>query len=319
LTQPTHTNQLAIVVATMDRPTQLRSVLTSIDGQSVSPQQVIVVDGGAESVAGIIEDFPSLNIDYVSLHPPGLTKQKNAGVSAVRSEIDLIGFVDDDMVFEDGAMEAMLDFWEAAPPEMGGASFNLPDFENKMSWLKSMPQRLFFIDNRKFGQVHRSGFNTPICNAADDTLVQWLGGGYTVWRKQVFERWHFDEWFAGSGVWEDVRFSHQVGREYSLSVVAGAKAAHVDAPVTIDRQIRLGKTQIVNWMYFVNSDPDLSTLMCTWACLGRTATNLTNGVVRLDRGYLLRGLGNILGLLSSGLGAAGSRRGDRVSHTQPRP
>ncbi|SVC02501.1 uncharacterized protein METZ01_LOCUS255355, partial [marine metagenome] len=203
--------------------------------------------------------------------------------------------------------EAMLKFWETAPPVMGGASFNLPDFENTKSWLKSIPQRLFFIDNRQFGRVKRSGFNTPIWNVKTDSNTQWLGGGYTVWRKQVFDHLKFDEWFAGSGLWEDVRFSHQVAKNYQLAVVAQAKATHVDAPVTMDRQLHLGKTQIVNWIYFVNSNQDLSTLMCLWACVGRTATNLIKGITRLDRGYLLRGLGNALGLISSALGASNAR------------
>ena len=308
MTLPSYKNRFAIVLATKDRPDQLRSVLTSIKGQSVQPQQVVVVDGGDEPIEAVTREFPDLPISYITLRPPGLTKQKNAGVSATHSDIDIIGFVDDDMVFENGALAAMLDFWEAAPQEMGGAGFNLPNFDNTHSWIKRLPQRLFFIDNHEFGRVHRSGFNTYIWNANDDMQVEWLGGGYTVWRRQIFEHFQFDEWFAGSGLWEDVRFSHQVGKNYQMAVVAKAKAVHVDAPITVDRQFTLGKTQIINWIYFVKNDSDLSILMCIWACLGRTGINLFKGLLRLNRGYVLRSLGNLSGLFSGVFGGASGQR-----------
>ena len=318
MTQPLYKNRLAIVIATKDRPSQLRSVLTCIKGQSVQPQQVIVVDGGDEPIEAVTEEFTGLPISYIIVRPPGLTKQKNSGVSATHLDIDLIGFIDDDMVLEYGALAAMLDFWENAPEEMGGAGFNLHDFENTNSWIKSMPQRLFFIDNHDFGRVHRSGFNTTIWNADDDTQVQWLGGGYTIWRKKIFQHLQFDEWFTGSGLWEDVRFSHQVGKNYQLAVVAKAKAAHVDTPITNDRQFLLGKTQIINWIYFVKNDPDLWLLMCIWACIGRTGINFFKGVLWLNRGYILRSLGNFSGLFSGVFSGASGQRKNQPDQIQTR-
>lgn len=313
MTQTTYKNKLTIVVATKDRPEQLRTVLSCIQNQSFKPEQIVVVDGGDVTVAEVAREFANLPIDYITVRPAGLTKQKNAGVASARSDIGLVAMVDDDMVFDNGSLATMMDFWENAPEDMGGASFNLPDFENTKAWLKSLPQRLFFIDNSQLGRVHRSGFNTPIWNVKDDNLVQWLNGGCTVWRRNVFEHLQFDEWFQGSGLWEDVRFSRQVAKDYQLTVVAKATATHVDAPVPAGHQLNLGKTQIVNWIYYVNNDGDLSVLMCLWACVGRTASNLAKGFFRLDRGLILKGVGNFLGLLSSALGASRSERGSNTS------
>jgi glycosyltransferase involved in cell wall biosynthesis len=305
LTQPQYENQLALVIATKDRPDNVQRLLSNISQQSVRPHQVIIVDGGEQTALGVVEIHPDLEIDYITVSPPGLTKQKNAGVAATKSDMDLIAFFDDDMVFEDGAMEAMMKFWETAPEEVAGASFNLPDFNNSNEWLKSLVQRLFFIDNRGLGRVLRSGFNTPIWNVPDNIDVQWLGGGYTVWRKRIFENWRFEEWFTGSGMWEDTFFSYRVGRQNKLAIVANARAAHMDAPVFVEDQFRLGRTQIVNWMYFVGQNQDLSMPMCLWACAGRTATNLAKGVAGRNRGYLLRALGNTIGIM---VGAAGAFR-----------
>ena len=301
MSQSRFSHDLAVVTATKDRPRQLTTLLSNLKGQSFRPQQVLVVDGGDHPVEDIVGSVPELPIEYIRVVPPGLTKQKNAGVARVRSDIDLIAFVDDDVCFEDGALEAMMSFWEEAPEQLGGASFNLEDFHDSLSWLKSLPQRIFFIDNRGFGKVSRSGFNTPIWNASTDSAVQWLGGGYTVWNKRVFDQWQFDEWFTGSGMWEDVHFSYRVGKHYQLAVVAGAKAAHVEPAMTPTGQVKLGKTQVLNWLYFVRQNPDLSVPMCLWACVGRTATNFTKGLGGFNRSFLLRAMGNSIGLF---IGAA---------------
>ena len=313
MTQTTYKNRLTVVVATKDRPEQLRNILSCIHKQSFIPEQIVVVDGGEFAVKEVTLEFMSLPIDYITVQPPGLTRQKNAGVAAVHPEIDLIAMVDDDIVLDDESLAIMMDFWDNAPEAVGGASFNLPDFENTNAWLKSLPQRLFFIDNSRPGQVLRSGFNTPIWNVNDNSSVQWLNGGCTVWRKQIFEHLQFDEWFQGSGLWEDVRFSRQVARNYHLVVVGKATASHVDAPVPARRQINLGKTQIVNWLYYVNNDGDLSVSMCLWACVGRTTSNLVIGFFRMDLGLILKGVGNFFGLLSSGLGASRSGRNGKAN------
>jgi len=302
--------KLAVVIATKDRPENLRKVLSGIRDQSVHPHQVIVVDGGDETIENVVEGFRGLEVDYVRVYPPALTKQKNAGVANVNADIDLIGFIDDDIGFEDNAIQAMLAFWQAAPKNTGGASFNLTDFNHSWSWIKSLPQRMFFIDNRHMGRVLRSGFNTPIWNVQKDTNVQWLGGGYTVWRKTVFDNWRFDEWFTGSGLWEDVHFSYRVGKTHKLAVVANAKAIHVEGPISSEAHLRIGKTQIVNWLYFVKHNPDLSVLMCLWGCIGRTAVNLSKGIVKLDPGFVMRAWGNTLGLVAGTVGPS-RRMGSR--------
>ena len=301
-------SNLAVVIATKDRPENVQRLLSNIREQTFRPKQVIVVDGGEITAESVVEQFAGFEIDYIKVRPPGLTKQKNAGLTVARPEMELIAFLDDDIIVEDGALAAMMNFWETAPEEVAGASFNLTDFKNSRAWLKSLTQRVFFIDNRDFGRVLRSGFNTPIWNAQKNVIVQWLGGGYTIWRKRVFDNWQFDEWFTGSGMWEDTFFSYRVGRHNQLAIVADARAAHLEAPVSIQGQFQLGKTQIVNWMYFVGSNRELSMPMCLWACVGRTATNLAKGIAGLDPGYLLRALGNTLGLMAGTVGILRPRR-----------
>ena len=295
-TETTRKERLAIVIATKDRPETLGRLLSDIQNQSFRPDQLIVVDGSDNQIAYVLEEFPSLKIDYVRVYPPALTKQKNVGVEHINADITLVGFIDDDIVFEDHAFKVIMDFWETANDDLGGTSFNITTSDPPDTGLRSILKGIFFIANKGYGNVHRSGFNTSIWNATSDLKVSWLGGGYTIWRRQVFEDLRFDEWFPGSGLWEDVLFSFNVGKRYQLSVVAGARAAHIDSPISKLGQIRLGRTQIVNWIHFVATNRELSLPMCLWACIGRLAINLGNGLPAFELNFILRAAGNLCGL-----------------------
>ena len=276
--------RLAIVIATKDRPETLGRLLSDIQNQSFPPDQIIVVDGSDNQ------------IDYVRVYPPALTRQKNVGVEHINTDITLVGFIDDDMVFEDHAFKIMMDFWDTASDEVGGTSFNITTSDPPDTGLRSIVKGVFFIANKGYGDVHRSGFNTSIWNATNDLKVRWLGGGYTIWRRKVFDDLRFDEWFPGSGLWEDVLFSFNVGKRYQLVVVAGARAAHIDSPISKLGQIRLGRTQIVNWIHFVTTNRELSLPMCLWACIGRLSINLGKGLSSFDLNFILRAAGNLFGL-----------------------
>jgi glycosyltransferase involved in cell wall biosynthesis len=99
------------VVATKDRPDDLRKMLQSLSDQSIHPEQIIIVDASVEPVEKIPTKFHQLNIKYIR-HPwPSASKQRNIGIKAIDPDIELIGFLDDDIVFEPGAMEKMFEFW----------------------------------------------------------------------------------------------------------------------------------------------------------------------------------------------------------------
>src|SRR5688572_15871486 len=115
-------HKIALVVPTKDRPDDLRKMLASLETQTRKPDQLIVVDGSEPEVRFVVEEFAAaLAPDYVRVFPPSLARQRNAGMNAVRPEITLAGYIDDDIVLEPEAVRCMLDFWDAAGPDVGGA------------------------------------------------------------------------------------------------------------------------------------------------------------------------------------------------------
>jgi len=291
----TFSNRIAFVVPTKDRPDDLRRMLNSIEAQSVHPEEVIVVDGSKDSIEELVKEFPILRIKYVRCYPPSLAKQRNVGMAAVAPGIALAGYLDDDLVLEPGAIEAMVTFWEEASEDVGGARFNIVNEElPRLIWFKYF----FFLESKKRGAILPSGYQTAIGQVTENTYVRWLSGGVTLWRMQVIREFPYDEWFQGTGYLEDVDYSYTVGKRYKLAVVADARVQHLSYPVRRDSNYVLGKWQAINRLYFIRKHGDFRLSACYWSMFGEFLLNLGIGLGRIDSGRLRRAWGNLTGVLN---------------------
>ena len=291
---------MAFVVATKDRPEDLRTMLGSLAGQSRLPDQVVIVDSSAVPVQSVAEAFGELNVKYIHVDQPSASGQRNVGIRAVAEDMDLIAFLDDDAVLEPGSLEAMLDFWAAAPPEMGGAAFNWLNFQpTGGGWLKrSAACRWLGLYSPVNGQVMPSGWQTLSGIVSETTPVQWLPSGASVWRKEVFQRFRFDEFFDGYSYLEDLDFSYSVGRAYKLAVVAGAGFCHYPSRSGRSGMVRFGRVEVANRLYFVRKH-GLSLWRCYLGLLIRMLMTLAGAFSRRWRQNLGRAWGNCIGLLQS--------------------
>lgn len=246
-------HKLAFVVATRDRPSELRRMLGSLAGQSCPPSQVVIVDASREPVERVARSFSALSVVYLRHLPPSATRQRNAGVDAVDHDVELIGFLDDDAVLEPEAMEAMLRFWEDAPEDVGGAAFNWVNCPARaVSWLKSSRLASWLgLYSRKRGVVVPSGWQTLVGRVSETLFVQWLPSGASVWRRAVLDEFRFDEWFDGYSYLEDVDFSYSVGKRYQLAVVADAGFSHYPSRAGRLDAYRFGKLEVRNRLYLV--------------------------------------------------------------------
>ena len=286
-------HKIAFVVPTKDRPDDLRRMLASVAAQTRVPDQLVVVDGSDPVVRHVVDEFPQLRTDYVRVFPPSLAKQRNAGMQALRADITLAGYLDDDIVLEPDAVERMLAFWDRAAPEFGGAAFSITNAPMP-NWVGV--KSLFGLDGRQPGRVLASGCVSTLGAQPHDTEVEWLCGGATVWRREVVDRYPYDEWFSGTGYLEDVDFSFNVGGRYRLMLVAGARLAHYSPPVRPDRQFLLGRWQVANRMYLVRKyrARGLSPVRAWIASLALAALNTVFAL--RNREYWDRARGNWAGI-----------------------
>ncbi len=292
-------HKLSIIVPTKDHPDDLRRLLLSLSAQTVFPDEVIVVDGGSNPVEAVVREKWPFVTAYERVYPPWLAKQQNAGIRRVSRLSTLVAFVDDDIVLAHDALVAMISFWGQADKDVGGAAFNLINNTGRPRyvWLKS----LFGMDSKTRGILLRSGYNTKIGAVDQTTEVQWLYSGATVWRREILDVFHFDEWFEGPGHIYEVEFCFRIGERYRMVVVANARAEEISPTRSWNDQL-LGRWQILNRLYFVykhRGKRGLSLALCWLALTCQFLVNLSRAVFDMDRRYLRRAIGNGTGFIDA--------------------
>lgn len=295
-------SEIALVIATKDRPEDLKNLLKSLEKQTILPSETIVVDGSDKPVKNLIQEYSNLNIKYLRVLPPSATRQRNAGFKAVSKNISFIGFLDDDIVLKGDSVEEIMNFWNKAKKNIGGVSLNQVNhpalFASNMK--KSVCSSRMNLYSSIRGKVMKSGFTTMIGTITKLIYTDWLPTTASVWRREVLEKYRFDEWFKGYSYLEDLDLSYRVRKEWKLVVVPDAKYNHYPAETGRGNGFVFGKREVINRIYFVKKHKELSIVNCITAIIIRifiSAVYMFKG--RKPKYFIGRMLGNLAGFLES--------------------
>jgi GT2 family glycosyltransferase len=299
--------KISFVVATKDRPDELRRLWQSLRCQSRVPDEVVIVDASARPSTLVGPQTGPPVLRYIRTAVASATRQRNIGLDTVRPEADLVGFLDDDAVLEEGAVEEMLRFWGSAGAEVGGAAFNManhPPLEWPLLKRTRLAESLGLYAGRG-GSVTPSGFQTMIGPLARTEWTDWLPSGASVWRREVVRDHRFDEWYDGYSYLEDLDFSYRVGKSHKLAVVAGARYRHLQAPGGRGGGYAFGLREVLNRVHFVKKHPELSLRKCYAALSVRLLMSLALAARERKASFLARAFGNAVGLTKSAIKARG--------------
>ena len=100
----------SLVICTYMRPEAILTLLKSVALQTLYPNEILVIDGSTNSETESVlseNTFHSLNYFKVDEANRGLTKQRNFGISKVDKSIDIVCFLDDDVVLESDYFSAI--------------------------------------------------------------------------------------------------------------------------------------------------------------------------------------------------------------------
>lgn len=292
-------HKIALIIPTRNRLKILIRLLDSIKGQTVLPDQVIIVDGSDHAIEDEIKTYLNLTVNYKRVFPPGLTRQRNEGRKALREDITLVGYLDDDIVMGKYAVEAMLSFWETAPEDMGGTSFNITNNSPVKPFFLT---RLFRINNGRQGHVLKSGSCTGYDVLSENIYTQWLSGGATIWSRKVFEEYKYDEWYEGWAYYEDADFSFTISKKYKLAVVYLAKVQHLPPPIKPKKINSFIKSHVVQQFYFVKKHKELSVPAFYWSIIGNIIISTLIGIKKLRPAPFSEVRGYIAGLITVAAG-----------------
>lgn len=287
-------HKISLIVATKDRPDDLRTLLRSLCKQTTPPDEIVVVDASHQAIEPIMAEFSELRIRYLKHWPPSAAAQRNAGIDASDPASTLVGFADDDTTFEPSAFANMINFWNEAGPDVLGASFNLRNYPHRgHSFLKHSPlaERLGLYSSKP-GSVSPSGWQTVTEEIAEIQFVDWLPSGAVLFRREVFSQNLFDEVFDNYSYLEDLDISYTIGRAGRLAIVADAGFSHFPSSGGRISARQFGRCEVRNRLYFVRKH-HLSLSRCYLGLAIRLSMSICDGLVQRNTNQLRRALGNV--------------------------
>lgn len=285
---------ISLIVATKDRPDDLRRHLESLRCQTVAPTEIIIVDASREPVERVVAEFPELQIRHLRHWPPSAAAQRNTGIRACEPASTLIGFADDDTTFEPKAFANMLNFWNGAASNVLGAAFNIRNYAWRgHGFLKrSVLAERLGLYSAKPGSVAVSGWQTVIGEITETRFVDWIPSTAALFRREVFSQSLFDEVFESYSYLEDLDMSYAISRVGRLAVVADAGYSHFPSQGGRVSARQFGRYEVRNRIYFVRKHR-LSLARCYLGLGIRLAMSVGSGMVGRNKGLLSRALGNI--------------------------
>ena len=288
---------IAILIPTKDRPGKIKNLLNSLAQQTEKCGQIIIVDGGI-SVEEIVMGFSDrLPVEYYHCHPPGQIRQQNMGITHLDEHKLLVGFIDDDIVFDGpDALASMVKFWNQCPDETAGIACNMTNVEPYTStWIK----RWFMVHGTRPGQILPSGMNTSLASVSENIRTEWLPGGVTFWRTDIIKSFKKDEIYAKRALCEDLLFSYPIGKKYPLYVCHQCRVRHehVFDHTSSQKERYYARTEVLWRMYLVTLHDDLHQWRLVLMYFALLVGDVLRGILHLNPNHnFLRAVGTAEGL-----------------------
>lgn len=258
------------------RPESLLQLLQSVQGQSLYPNEILIVDGSTNSETEIIlKDYQFRNLCYYKVAPEhrGLTKQRNFGSEKVGENMEVVCFLDDDTVLEKSYFEELIKTFAENPAVagVGGVAINENKWKLAEESVKYNEKRYAQLD----GFVYKEGQRNVVRNylGLQSNLgpgrmpkfshgktcgfplngktyeVDLLIGMSFAFRKTVVDSIRFSSYFEGYGLYEDADFSIRALRFGKNVINTKVQLSHFHHPSGRPNQYKYGKMVVRNGWY----------------------------------------------------------------------
>jgi GT2 family glycosyltransferase len=276
----------SLVICTYMRPQSLLQLLRSVEGQTVYPDEILIIDGSTNrETEQLLQENQFANICYflVPENFRGLTKQRNYGLDRVASTSGVIAFLDDDTeLLPDYFQELIATFAsDEAIIGVGGVAIN----ENNWSLIKPniTYHRHKYVQFEEY--VYKEGQRNVVRNYlglhsnlgpgkmpdyshgkncgfplnGKSYEVDLLIGMSFAFRKKVFDSLRFSTYFEGYGLYEDADFCIRALQFGKNVVNTKVRLNHFHHPSGRPNQYQYGKMVVRNgWYVWRTKNPNPS-------------------------------------------------------------
>ena len=268
--------KFSLIICTYMRPEPLVQLLQSVQGQTVYPNEILIIDGSAINETEVIlkeNRFEGLKYFLVPFEQRGLTKQRNYGIERAGNEMEIVCFLDDDTVLENDYFEQLLQTYQIYPEALGAGGYIINESQCEFVGYDYVPKiDEYFFDGWKrkdgsrfvlrkklgldsdcppgfsslFSHGRSVGFLPPSGKIYE---VEMLMGGVSSFRKKIFETILFSTYFEGYGLYEDADFTLRVAKVGKLYLNTAAKLNHYHDASGRPNQYQYGKMVVRNGWY----------------------------------------------------------------------
>lgn len=268
--------KFSLIVCTYMRPKAVLTLLESVEKQELYPNEIIIVDGSTNNETKEVfkrRNFRNLQYFLVNVETRGLTKQRNFGINRVANDVNIICFLDDDIVLTKSYFKVLLETYKKYPNIGGVGGYILNEVSWKLlrkgekakfteyeidGWVCSLSSRN--IIRKKMGLLSNlqpcimpefsNGFSVSNLPPSDEVYnVEYFMGGVSSFKKEVVDTIKFSEYFEGYGLYEDLEYCLRVSKKYKLLVNTGAKLYHYHEEGGRPNRYTYGKMVIRNGWY----------------------------------------------------------------------
>jgi len=263
----------SILVATKDRPENVRRLLSSVAQSTTKPKALVVISSG-RPIHDVISEFrDDLNIDYFHSEVTGQVNQKKIGISKLQNEIPWVIFLDDDLLLAHNSLEKAfetLSQYKTTGESIVGIGLGLTPTSRlkRSSYIHNLVGRALRLSSGVPGKVIPSGQGVSYLENPEPIYTEWLNGA-SMWKIESAIEYVSLVPSSRYAACEDLVFSYRQSKNGKLLFAPGAKVFFQESePNDYNRsQAIISGTA---WRYFfVKSNPELSQWQLMYSQVGR--------------------------------------------------
>ena len=268
--------KFSLIVCTYMRPNAILTLLESVNKQILYPNEIIVIDGSTNNnTKNVFEKhtFKGLKYFKVDTNNRGLTKQRNFGISKVSDDIEVVCFLDDDIILTESYFKNLINTYTNYPVASGVGGYII----NEVTWRKlKLNEKARFNEYEINGYVRNLGSRNvlrkrlgllsdkPPCFMPefsngfsvgslppDNKIypVQYFMGGVSSFKKEIVNSIKFSTYFEGYGLYEDLEYCLRVSKKHKLFVNTEATLCHYHEEAGRPNKYSFGKMVTRNGWY----------------------------------------------------------------------
>lgn len=267
----------SVIICTRNRFNDLIRMLDSLRQQTIYPDELIIIDSSDKKLiddSQFLETFNTKRFAQTNLiykhTKPGLTYQRNIGISCAKK--DIIYFFDDDVILDKEYLEQMNQAFINNPHAAGGMG-TIRNIPGKNIDIYRLLHSIFLLQrDYASGNFTSSGMPTHAYGTEKFKSVQVLGGCCMAYKTNILKKYQFDETLNGYAYMEDSDMARRISYEAPLFFNPAATLQHFNSPISRDAIVENRAMFIHNYSYlfFKNfySRNRLKIIPYCWSILG---------------------------------------------------